>query len=229
MSRPAPGFASTCLTVDLSTGNEVILAGAGTRGYSGDGGPATGTELNLPSGLHDRGGPAVDPAGNVSDAGNHRIRRIDAGGIITTVAGNGSDGDGGPAVAAALRAPCDLVFDAAGNLLAADRDAGTVRRIAPDGTLATIPGATGSPCGPTAPFWSRRPGGSIRKPGDNLWSIAHAQGPRAPATAWNDADIARYWHRLITDNRDRIRSGRPGLIYPGEVLELPPTTTTPTG
>lgn len=76
-------------------GSTKVIAGTGTCGFSGDGGPATGAQLDDPNDL------AFDSVGNryFADAGSHRIRRIDPQGIITTVAGNGtpgSNGDGGP-------------------------------------------------------------------------------------------------------------------------------------
>ena len=77
------------------------VAGTGTRGYSGDGGAAAKARLDQPYGL------AFDRAGNVyiADSANNRVRRVDAKGVITTVAGNGQhgySGDGGPATQAKL-------------------------------------------------------------------------------------------------------------------------------
>ena len=92
-----------------------VIAGTGTCGYSGDGGPATAAQLNDPNGI------AFDSAGNLyfADANNHRIRRIDKNGIITTVAGSGGSGfsgDGGPATRAQLAYPFGIGM-APGNLL----------------------------------------------------------------------------------------------------------------
>ena len=72
------------------------MAGDGTRGYGGDGGPATAAQLNYPLGV------APDGAGNlyIADRDNRRIRKVDAAGVITTVAGDGTccySGDGGAA------------------------------------------------------------------------------------------------------------------------------------
>lgn len=102
----------------VAAGIITTLAGTGTSGFSGDGGPATAAQLTNPTFL------AVGNGGvYVSDAINHRVRRIDANGIITTVAGNGTlafAGDGGPATSASFNAPFGLRLDAAGNLFIAD-------------------------------------------------------------------------------------------------------------
>jgi trimeric autotransporter adhesin len=92
-----------------STGIVSTLAGTtnGTRGYYGDGGPASGAEFNNPNSV------AVDTANNVyiADEGNSRIRMVNTSGIINTVAGNGTggfSGDGGSPLLAELNMPCDI-------------------------------------------------------------------------------------------------------------------------
>ena len=104
--------------VDAS-GTVSLFAGTRKPGYSGDGGPATEAQVNFPAGL------AVDNAGNlyIADSGNHRIRRVDTSGIITTIAGTGEpgySGDGGPAAEAQLASPVSLAVDADGNVYIAD-------------------------------------------------------------------------------------------------------------
>jgi uncharacterized protein (TIGR03437 family) len=120
------------------------VAGDGTRGFSGDGGPATGAHLRIDCGNTICGGIAVDSQGNlfVADGGNNRVRRIAPDGIITTVAGNGSygfSGDGGPAINTQLSTPRGLAVDKADNLLIAE-DGGRIRKVSPDGTITTVAG-----------------------------------------------------------------------------------------
>lgn len=113
--------------------------GTGIPGYSGDGGPATAAQLSSANGI------CIDGAGNlyVADAGNNRIRKIDVGGIITSVAGNGTSaygGDGGPATAAYLSNPMDVCMDPGGNLYIADRANYCVRMIDASGLIWTVAG-----------------------------------------------------------------------------------------
>jgi uncharacterized protein (TIGR03437 family) len=121
------------------TGNQRILAastagvvttvaGTGTQGYSGDGGPATAAELNNPVGL------TLDGAGNLyfADNGNNVIRKVSTTGIISTVAGNGGDGyggDGGLATMATLSQPSGVTVGADGSLYIADTGNNRIREI----------------------------------------------------------------------------------------------------
>ena len=131
--------------LNLSTGIITTIAGTGTPGFSGDNGPATTAQLNLPTAL------ALDNANNLylADTANHRIRRIDSTtGIITTIAGTGTQafsGDNGPAINAAIDSPTGLAFDSANNLYLADTHNHRIRRIdATTGIITTIAG-TGTP------------------------------------------------------------------------------------
>lgn len=118
------------------------VAGNGYAGHSGDGGPATLAQLYNISDL------AFDSAGNLFIGNGCRVRKVDAKGIITTVAGNGKcgfSGDGGPALNAGFAAD-GLAVDAHGNLYIADGWNHRVRKVAPNGIIGTVAGsgATGA-------------------------------------------------------------------------------------
>jgi hypothetical protein len=118
---------------DIST-----IAGNGVAGFSGDGGPATSAELHNPYGV------AADSAGNIyiADTQNNRIRKV-AGGIITTVAGNGApsfSGDGGLAVSAGLNNPTDVAVDILGNIYIADQRNNRIRMVSTAGIISTVAG-----------------------------------------------------------------------------------------
>lgn len=125
--------------VDDTSRTITTVAGTGSGGFSGDGGPATEAQLNLPFGVD------VDDTGNVyvADWLNNRVRRVDASGVITTVAGTGGDGfsgDGGPASDAQLGRPTDVAVDEEGSLYIADRDNARVRWVNSSGMIATVAG-----------------------------------------------------------------------------------------
>jgi sugar lactone lactonase YvrE len=122
-----------------ANGSLKLTAGAGARGFSGDGGAATAAQLNYPGGL------ALDSAGNlyIADSNNNRIRKVTPAGIISTVAGNGTEGysgDGGPATAAQFNSPDSLDIDAAGNLYIADINNSRIRKVTATGRVSTIAG-----------------------------------------------------------------------------------------
>ena len=106
--------------LDEKTGRLTLVAGNGTKGYSGDGGPATEAELNEPYEVR------FDQAGNIFfvEMRNNIVRRVDAKtGIISTVAGTGKagfSGDGGLATKAQLKAPHSITLDKSGNLYICD-------------------------------------------------------------------------------------------------------------
>ena len=114
------------------------VAGTGQPGYRGDGGPAVAAQLNRPYGL------AVDAADNlyIADTYNHRVRKIDANGFITTVAGSGQKGSAetGEAPTTQLMAPRNLAFDRLGNLYIAEFEGHRVRKVTPEGKIATVAG-----------------------------------------------------------------------------------------
>ena len=122
------------------SGNISTVAGTGTAGFGGDGGPANAAMLNAPFSV------ALDSDGNlyIADFDNHRIRRVDASGNISTVAGAGTagfSGDGGPASGAMLDGPSGVALDSAGNLYIADGNNHRIRKVdARTGNISTIAG-----------------------------------------------------------------------------------------
>jgi hypothetical protein len=137
--RVAAAKTGTFYGQPMTAGDVYTVAGNGTLGFSGDGGPATSAELDGPAGV------AVDAAGNLlfADAENNRVRVVAvetgifygqamAAGDIYTVAGGGTAGlgDGGPATSAALNLPQGVAVDAAGNLVIGDFEHDRVRVVA---------------------------------------------------------------------------------------------------
>src|SRR5262249_36809899 len=115
------------------------VAGTGTHGYSGDNGPGTQAQLNGPTRMR------TGPDGNLyfCDTNNHAVRRLDANGTITTIAGTGRlgyTGDNGPADHAQLNTPYDLRFAPNGDLYVADTGNNVIRRIDGSGTITTVVG-----------------------------------------------------------------------------------------
>ncbi len=117
------------------------IAGNGTPGYSGDGGPASAATIHSPFGM------AIDINDNLyfADSANHRIGKINlATGLITTVAGSGSagfDGDGGPALYATFTSPHGVDVDRYGNIYIADTYNNRIRKVdAFSGIITTIAG-----------------------------------------------------------------------------------------
>lgn len=138
------------------------IAGSGSPGFSGDGGPAILAQLNGPAGV------ISDWSGNlyVADTWNHRVRYLTAAGLITTFAGSGGPtfnggfaGDGGPATAAQLSAPSNVAIDATGNVYIADWSNHRIRRVsAADKTISTVAGSgvTGTFAGDGGPATSAK-------------------------------------------------------------------------
>jgi sugar lactone lactonase YvrE len=176
-----------------SSGAVIPVAGTGTAGYSGDGGPATAASLNQPRGV------AVDSALNVYivDSNNNRVRRVDHGtGMITTVAGNGTagfGGDGHVATSAELNFPFDAAVDNVGNLYISDSLNNRIRVVDSHGNITSVVGICGG-----------IPGFS----GDGAAaSIAQVNIPFGVAVdAFNDLFIAD-----VNSNRVRAAAGLAGV------------------
>jgi hypothetical protein len=116
------------------------VAGNGTSGFSGDGGPATQAQLNAPVSVS----ATADGGFLIGDSLNHVVRRVASDGTITTVAGTpgtaGFIGDGGPAVDAQLDHPDGVAAKPDGGFIVADANNNVVRRVLPDGTIDTVVG-----------------------------------------------------------------------------------------
>jgi sugar lactone lactonase YvrE len=117
------------------------VAGNGTQGFSGDGSAAISAELHTPYGV------ALDVAGNIyiADADNNVVRKVTvASGIISTVAGNGTQGfsgDGSAAISAELHTPYGVALDTAGNIYIADTNNNVVRKVTvASGIISTVAG-----------------------------------------------------------------------------------------
>lgn len=126
--------------VNATTGIITTVAGTGSPGFSGDGGPALNARMQFTNGV------CVDLQGNiyVTEYTNQRIRKITAAtGIITTIAGNGTagySGDNGPSVSATVNVPKGICVDASGNVYFADLYNSRVRKISASGIISTIAG-----------------------------------------------------------------------------------------
>jgi uncharacterized protein (TIGR03437 family) len=115
------------------------IAGTGTSGFGGDGGPASSAALSFPCAV------VVDSSQDifVADGGNNRIRVVTPDGNIATVAGTGValyNGDSGPALQMALNNPCGLAFDGSGDLLVADTGNNRVRMLSAAQVVVPPPG-----------------------------------------------------------------------------------------
>jgi sugar lactone lactonase YvrE len=129
-SRQAPAPGGPTITT---------VAGLGSAGDSGDNGPATAAQLYRPSGI------AVDKSGNLFIADRQRIRQINvATGMITGTAGSGGSGysgDNGPAAQAQMHGAWAIAVDSLGNVYVAEKGNNVIRRVSPDGMIATVAGS----------------------------------------------------------------------------------------
>lgn len=208
-------------TLPPGPGQITTVAGNGVAAFGGDGGPASAALLARP------GGVAVDANGNlfIADGDNHRIRRVDRSGTITTYAGTGAaghDGDGGPATAATFRRPSRLRVTPGGDLLVLDTGfeppVAIVRRITPTGMVSTLlstdrslndlavaPDGTVFVADPLQVFAVGGNGSLTVVAGDG-WSRSAGDGGPATAASF------QYIQSLAVDTSGRLYIGDPGAV-----------------
>ena len=170
----------------IANGVMTTVAGNGTAGYTGDNGSATSAEV-IPGGL------AVDAAGNLymADSVDSVIRKI-SNGVITTIAGNGTQGvsgDGGAATSAQLYAPSGVAVDSTGAVYIADRFAQRVRKVS-SGTITTVAGGgTGGYSGPATSAQLASPVAVALDAAGNLYIADYSFSCRPDGSSCSGADL----------------------------------------
>lgn len=188
------------------------VAGDGGTNYGGDGGLAGLALLDTPLGV------AIDSQGDlfIADTGNNRVRKVDASGTITTVAGTGQpgySGDGGNALAAALNGPASVAVDAKGDVYIADTKNQRVRKVDGNGVITTIAGSPsgGWYCGDGIPATMACLG------------VPHGVAIDSSGLLWiADAGDNRIW-RVESDGTIRSVAGNGNAGYSGD--GVPATST----
>ncbi|MDD5138786.1 MAG: hypothetical protein PHY43_00835 [Verrucomicrobiales bacterium] len=119
-----------------TNGSISTVAGNGTTGFSGDGGAATNANLNQPFAVASGGFGDLF----IAEYGNNRVRKVNANGIITTMAGGGAGGDGGQATNALIRGAVGVAVDTSGNVFIADQNNYRIRKVDTNGIISTVAG-----------------------------------------------------------------------------------------
>jgi uncharacterized protein (TIGR03437 family) len=198
------------------------VAGNGTAGDVGDGGPARLAMLDSPSAC------ALDSAGNlyIADTGSHRIRKTRPDGVIVTIAGIGAagfGGDGGLATAAALNSPRGVAADSDGNVYIADTGNNRIRQITPDGIIRTIAGQDGAAFagdgGPAVSAWLNAPAGLVLDGSGDLY-LADSGNNRVrrlvPDGVIAPAGISQPAAAMVVN----AASMAAGPVAPGEIVSI---------
>jgi uncharacterized protein (TIGR03437 family) len=197
------------------------VAGTGTAGFSGDGGPAAQAQLNSPRGI------ALDSAGNlyIADYLNSRIREV-VNGNIATIAGGvnpvfGYGGDGGLATNALLNFPSAVAVDASGNVYISDTQNNAIRQLTPIQSPPIINRGGVQSAGNFGAFFSAAPGSWIEIYGSSLASNARA---------WAASDFNGIYAPYKLDNTTVTIGGQYAFISyisGGQVNVQVPTTVGP--
>lgn len=231
-------FLNNCVRKVDAGGTITTIAGLGPTlgGYSGGGGPAISAMLNLPASV------VTDTANNslyIADFGNQRIRRIDAGGIINSIAGNGIagySGDGGKSTLAQIFDPMGLAIDVPGNVYIADRNNNAVREIK-NALLATFTESNTSVCQDSCVLFTNT---SLSMTDNVLWTVSPT-GPfisnpaiDTPTMCFNTAGIYtvsltisyRGNNNTTTTTVNVSPTPKPVITQSVIVLSVPPVYTT---
>jgi uncharacterized protein (TIGR03437 family) len=202
-----------------ATGVVTTVAGNGTRGFNGDGAPATSAQL---SGLLQ--GLTVDSLGNIyiADTGNKRIRKVGTDGIIRTYAGTGDlsnlNGDGGPATKASI-VPWGMSVDTSNNLYLVDSLSGKIRKVT-------------APPVPAISFGSAAIPSFIGKSdfGSNMYVEIYGSNLATTARAWAGADFNGSTAPTSLDGVSVTVNNKPAFVYyvsPGQInINTPDDTAT---
>ena len=199
-------FAQARVRKVSASGTITTIAGTGTSGFSGDGGPGARAKIYQPMGV------AVDRSGNVLIADGYRVRMVRPDGTIGTFAGSNATrlGDGGPATAAALSHPRGVAVDARGNVYVTEFGGNRVRKI----TAGAAP-ATGTGTGAATR--------QLRTFADRVGKILQqsAAGRRTLAGALTAGFSCSITPRAAGERVNRVVANRQGLLRQLRGLQAP--------
>ena len=195
-------------------GTITTVAGNGSMGYSGDGGPAVNARLNFPRSV------AVDAAGDVfiADSGNNRVRLVTPNGLITTLAGNGLpgfSGDNGPAISATVGNPSGIAVDSTGAIYVTDGGS-RLRKILGTGVITTLAGSgTLGYSGDGGPSTAATLNGPVGVALDSNGNVYVADSGNNAVRVLNFAGFSLTLSAITNGASNQV-----GPIAPGEVVAL---------